>query len=65
MLPLVLACILLRFVGYLTTHLAVRLLFVAAAFGWSVFGTAGGGVGVERMDRNVAMLQLLLVALMW
>ena len=38
MLPLVLACILLRFVGYLTTHLAVRLVFVAAAFGWSVFG---------------------------
>ena len=41
MLPLVLACILLRFVGYLTTHLAIRLVFVAAAFGWSIFGENG------------------------
>ncbi|EGD76143.1 Yip1 domain family [Salpingoeca rosetta] len=41
MFPLVCACILLRFVGYLTTHLAVRFVVAGLGLAWSIYASVG------------------------
>eukprot|EP00049_Salpingoeca_infusionum_P009490 m.160323 g.160323 ORF g.160323 m.160323 type:complete len:238 (-) comp14347_c3_seq2:1782-2495(-) len=60
-LPLVVSCILLRFIAYLTTHIAVRLIVVTAAMGWSIFASYGFVAGSSPQSRRTLVVYPLVL----
>lgn len=55
LMPLLLACILLRTLKLVYTHLAIRLIVVALAFAWSVYASVGF-IGSNADDNRRALI---------